>query len=162
MSRSSGTKFVGPCPYCGKRYLFTNYMSREKLALMDKAGRRLTDTHLIACYRKMTDWCIARRAVQVDADRRRIAGEGSEGENKETGVKNKGLTNYTRESKISDMKDGHSFITIRVRRRTLRNAKLIGAVTGMSMADYLDALVLADAQTRGKNVYSVMEKRDDR
>lgn len=55
MSQPSGMKTVGPCPYCGKRYLLTNYMSRESLNLRDDNGRRLKDTHLIACYRKYMD-----------------------------------------------------------------------------------------------------------
>ncbi|AGG89151.1 hypothetical protein [Rhodanobacter denitrificans] len=54
MAHPSGTHVVGPCPYCGQRYTLTNYMRRFHDPASDGAGRFLTDTHLIACFRKRT------------------------------------------------------------------------------------------------------------
>lgn len=51
MSRNSGSKLVGPCRYCGKRYMLTNWM-RKRRSERDENGFLLSDTHLIACHRK--------------------------------------------------------------------------------------------------------------
>lgn len=51
MAHPSGTKAVGPCPYCGKRYVLTNWMRRHTTE-RDSDGRLLADTHLIACHEK--------------------------------------------------------------------------------------------------------------
>ena len=51
MSQPSGSKVVGPCRYCGKRYMLTNFM-RRKNPVRDASGRLLDDTHKIACHRK--------------------------------------------------------------------------------------------------------------
>ena len=48
----SGSKMVGPCPYCGQRYRLTNFMRRT--GLKDDQGRRLSDTHLIACWNRVS------------------------------------------------------------------------------------------------------------
>lgn len=39
------------CPICGKRYRYTNYMSRHRITATD--GRWLRDTHVIACAKKV-------------------------------------------------------------------------------------------------------------
>lgn len=52
MSRNSGSRMAGPCPYCGQRYKLTNFMRRHDPA-KDDQGRFLTDTHLRACWRKL-------------------------------------------------------------------------------------------------------------
>lgn len=55
MSQPSGSKTVGPCPYCGQRYMLTNWMRRSGPHLgRDSEGRLLSNTHLIACHAKMT------------------------------------------------------------------------------------------------------------
>lgn len=51
MGRSSGTR-NHKCPYCGKPYVRTNWMVRYGHVAKD--GKLLSDTHLIACYRKHT------------------------------------------------------------------------------------------------------------
>lgn len=53
MARPSGSKVVGPCPYCGKRYRLTNFMRRKDVE-RDAQGRLLSNTHLIACHRAAT------------------------------------------------------------------------------------------------------------
>lgn len=53
MAQPSGKKVVGPCPYCGERYMLTNWMKRHYQPVLDEAtGRWLNDTHLIACHKK--------------------------------------------------------------------------------------------------------------
>ena len=52
MSRNNGDHYVGPRPYCGKRYRLTNYMKRSKELKRGHDGRWLNNTHLIACHRK--------------------------------------------------------------------------------------------------------------
>ncbi len=56
MSRSSG-QHMRTCRYCGERYLLTNFMKRSGTwrnpeVARDADGNILSDTHLIACYRK--------------------------------------------------------------------------------------------------------------
>ena len=51
MSRNAGEKVVGPCPYCGQRYMRTNWMKRGDGG-KDEQGRPLADTHLISCHRR--------------------------------------------------------------------------------------------------------------
>lgn len=51
MSKNAGERMVGPCPYCGQRYMRTNWMKRSN-GERDSAGRLLSDTHLIACHRR--------------------------------------------------------------------------------------------------------------
>lgn len=50
MPRNSGV-LVRHCPYCGKKYTRTNYMIRR--GVRGNKGELLSDTHLIACYRKL-------------------------------------------------------------------------------------------------------------
>lgn len=54
MAQPNGTRGKGPCPYCGQRYTYNNFMKRSGCkAEYDKVQNRLlTDTHLIACHRK--------------------------------------------------------------------------------------------------------------
>ena len=54
MSQPSGSKVIGPCPYCGERYKLTNWMRRQgaNAIYLPAFDRWLTDTHLIACHRK--------------------------------------------------------------------------------------------------------------
>lgn len=53
MARPSGSKVIGPCPYCGERYRLTNFMRRRN-GNRDAQGRLLSNTHLIACHRRST------------------------------------------------------------------------------------------------------------
>lgn len=59
MSRNSGSRVVGPCPYCGEKYNRTNWMRRNGQP-KGPGGHILSDTHLIACARKA-----AKRAAQA-------------------------------------------------------------------------------------------------
>lgn len=53
MAQPSGSKVIGPCPYCGERYKLTNWMRRHNNPERDEeTGRFLNNTHLIACHRK--------------------------------------------------------------------------------------------------------------
>ena len=54
MAQPNGTGGKGPCPYCGQRYTYNNYMRRsgEKAVYDQSLGKWLTDTHLIACHKK--------------------------------------------------------------------------------------------------------------
>ena len=54
MAQPNGTGGRGPCPYCGQRYTYNNYMRRsgDKAVYDKKIGKWLTDTHLIACHKK--------------------------------------------------------------------------------------------------------------
>lgn len=49
--RPTGSKVL-KCPYCGTHYNRTNFMTRRNSTAVDGEGRRLTNTHTIACYRK--------------------------------------------------------------------------------------------------------------
>lgn len=53
MSRNAGERVVGPCPYCGQRYMRTNWMKRTN-AGKDDQGRGLADTHLISCHKRLS------------------------------------------------------------------------------------------------------------
>lgn len=50
MSRNAGVRTL-PCPYCGKRYVRTNWMRRH-LGERAADGALLDDSHLIGCYRR--------------------------------------------------------------------------------------------------------------
>lgn len=51
---TSGVRRNSLCPYCGQRYTLTNFMSLgRRLTEKDATGRRLTNTHERACYRKI-------------------------------------------------------------------------------------------------------------
>lgn len=65
MAHPSGTYMVS-CPYCGQRYTRTNWMRRDANTDCDDDGRRLIDTHLIACWQRHKAGNAARPVAHSD------------------------------------------------------------------------------------------------
>lgn len=61
MAQPNGTRTV-QCRYCGRKYKLNNFNRRHKGPL-GPDGTRLTDTHLIACAKKLAT------KKQADADK---------------------------------------------------------------------------------------------
>jgi len=92
MARNAGERVIGPCPYCGERYMRTNWMKRSGMG-RDAQGRPLSDTHLIACHKRYLAAQQAKapeqeskRPVQLTARMRQVLEHAAAGRPLDTGI----------------------------------------------------------------------------